>query len=565
MLALGLGLAPVPTVAQPDSIRQLLQQAADDSLREKQLRIVVVGGADLGALGGKSAEETAAALEQWLESLRLEAKFLVAHTDFESSAIVIFHYGLATGPAPIDLASQWLELQAEKVEAMRKLIADDPKNKALLEERELLRRELAIAEGKEKDASELVAALSRRVTTVPERETGSVQRRGAKPQGVELPDEPRVALIVRGDPVFADALGRELDARLRDAGFDIVDRGAGLQPADAALSLAEVVPRLAGRGDLLVAVEIEDLGQRQLRYLGREEWLFSARLDALAFLLPTGSALAGGWSDEVEYTETTAALKAAASFEDLMPELAETLRSSWDDYRESLAEAAAAEAARAAAAEAARQERLKQPVPPPAVADPLAAYESGDYARAVELWTGACGGGETIACYNAGLVYLDGADGVARDGRRAAGLFRQACDGGEAAGCFNLGAMYGTGDGIPRDPGKSAALFRQACDGGAETACFNLGLLYFGGDGVLPRDVGKAGELFRRACDGGYAAGCFNLGTLYASGDGGLPRDDRQAAKLFQRACDGGEDLGCASVDELCDSHPPACEGLDSP
>jgi len=70
-------------------------------------------------------------------------------------------------------------------------------------------------------------------------------------------DDPRVALIVLGDPVLAEALDRELGARLRDAGFDVVDGQSALPPADATQSLDEIAPRFADRADLLVAVEIE--------------------------------------------------------------------------------------------------------------------------------------------------------------------------------------------------------------------------------------------------------------------------------------------------------------------
>lgn len=374
-------------------------------------------------------------------------------------------------------------------------------------------------------------------------------------------DDPRITLIVLGDPVFAGALERELETRLQDAGFDVADGRGALQPTDATLSLAEIVSRLETAGDLLVAVEIERLGERELRYLGREEWLFSARLDLQAFLLPTGRAL-GGWDEEVEYTETMVSAKVERCFADLMPELSQTLRTAWDDYRADRIAAAAATAAAKTASEAGSGQP-RQTRKPAVVADPLQAYESGDYPRAAELWGAACTGGETIACYNLGLIYLDGAAGVGQDQRRAAELFQRACDGGEAAGCFNLGAMYAEGDGIPRDAHKSAALFRQACNGGAEAACFNLGLLYFTGDSVLPRDPRRAGELFQQACDGDYAPGCFNLGTFYANGEAGFPRDENRAAVLFQQACDGGEGLGCSNLELLCERNPAACEPLE--
>ncbi len=401
-------------------------------------------------------------------------------------------------------------------------------------------------------------------------------------------EEPRVTLAVLGDPVFVTALDRELGGRLQDAGFNLVD-SRGLLQTVAPLAVSEIVPRFAGEADLLVGVEIVRLGERELRYLGREEWLFSARLDVQAFLLPTGNALADSWSEEIEYTEATAAIKAERCCTGLIPELSDSLRTAWDAHLEDLAakaaaaraeaaraeaaraEAARAEAAKAAAAEATLRARSKASErnestakPPAAVIDPLQAYDAGDYARAAELWNDACAGGETIACYNLGLLYLDGAGEVSEDARGAAELFQKACDGGEAAGCFNLGAMYAEGDGIPRDPHQSAALFRRACAGGAGTACFNLGLLYFTGSNVLPHDLHKAAELFRQACDGGYAPGCFNLGTLYANGEGGLERDENQAAELFHRACGGGESLGCSHLELLCEGgNRKACEILE--
>jgi len=140
------------------------------------------------------------------------------------------------------------------------------------------------------------------------------------------------------------------------------------------------------------------------------------------------------------------------------------------------------------------------------------AYESGDYNKAIELFTKACDGGEVKGCYFLGLSYKEG-DHVAQNDTKAIELFTKACDGGEAGGCGSLGSMYNNGEIVAQNYTKAVELFTKACDGGHTVGCNNLGVSYHEGKGVVQNDT-KAIELFTKACNGGDELGCNNLKNM---------------------------------------------------
>ena len=102
------------------------------------------------------------------------------------------------------------------------------------------------------------------------------------------------------------------------------------------------------------------------------------------------------------------------------------------------------------------------------------------------------------------------------DYAKAAKLYRKACDMGNADGCYNLGVFYRDGQqGVKQSYVKAAELFRKSCDLGRDDGCNNLGVLYVKGKGVR-KDYIKAAELFKKACNSGLKMGCKNYNILYA-------------------------------------------------
>ena len=121
-----------------------------------------------------------------------------------------------------------------------------------------------------------------------------------------------------------------------------------------------------------------------------------------------------------------------------------------------------------------------------ALADGMAAYRSGDYAKAVELWRPLAENGDVTAQYRLGNMYADGR-GVARDDKAALSWFQRAAEKGDAASQYNVGVSYASGAGTAQNDAEAAKWFHRAADQGMAVAQLNLGLLYAAGRGV-PQD-----------------------------------------------------------------------------
>jgi TPR repeat protein len=122
--------------------------------------------------------------------------------------------------------------------------------------------------------------------------------------------------------------------------------------------------------------------------------------------------------------------------------------------------------------------------------DGLAAYESKDFAKALEIWRPLADGGDATAQFRLGTMYAEGL-GVTHDDAEAAKWFRRAADKGDMVAQFNLGASYAEGAGVTKDDAEAAKWFRRAADQGMSFAQLNLGIMYAEGKGV-PRDPVEA-------------------------------------------------------------------------
>jgi len=129
--------------------------------------------------------------------------------------------------------------------------------------------------------------------------------------------------------------------------------------------------------------------------------------------------------------------------------------------------------------------------------DGWAAYKSGDYKTAFEMWSKGAEQGLAKAQFSLGGMYERG-EGVAQDYNQALSWYRKAADQGNADAQFNLGLMYGKGIGVPQDDTQSLFWFRKAANQGDSKAQINLGFLYLNGRGV-PQDNVEALKWFMLA------------------------------------------------------------------
>ena len=141
-----------------------------------------------------------------------------------------------------------------------------------------------------------------------------------------------------------------------------------------------------------------------------------------------------------------------------------------------------------------------------------AAYEAGDYARALEEFRLLAEQGDAAAQNNLGAMYYYGL-GLHLDLVEAVRWFRQAADQGDADGQNNLGALYDTGLGVPKDHAEAVRLYRLAAGQGHAGGQFNLGLMYSRGEGVL-QDYVAAHMWYEIAFANGVELGRFMFTSL---------------------------------------------------
>jgi len=115
--------------------------------------------------------------------------------------------------------------------------------------------------------------------------------------------------------------------------------------------------------------------------------------------------------------------------------------------------------------------------------DGQAAYASGDYEKALELYNEAATAGVADAQLLLGFLHFNG-DGVAQDFTKSVKWFTEAARQGDARSQAQLGIMYENGQGVPQDFGAAAEWFKRAADQGYGLAQNSLGLMYAVGQGV---------------------------------------------------------------------------------
>ncbi len=123
-----------------------------------------------------------------------------------------------------------------------------------------------------------------------------------------------------------------------------------------------------------------------------------------------------------------------------------------------------------------------------ALEDGLAAYRSGDYIKAVQVWRALAEQGDPVAQYRLGAMYAEG-KGVVQDDATALTWFQRSANQGNADAQYNVGASYAEGAGVGRDEVEAAKWFRRAAEQGMAFAQINLGLLYAAGHGVPQNNI----------------------------------------------------------------------------
>ena len=165
--------------------------------------------------------------------------------------------------------------------------------------------------------------------------------------------------------------------------------------------------------------------------------------------------------------------------------------------------------------------------------DASAAYERGDYVRAIKLFRQLAAQGHQWAQRRLGLIYAEG-KAVPQDYEEAVKWFRLAAAQGNVPAQYSLGLAYEKGQGVPQDYQEAVKWYSIAATREDEWAQTRLGSIYAEGKGV-PQDFREAVKWYRLAAGQGYDFAQINLGVMYANGTG-VPQDLVRAYMWFDLA-----------------------------
>ena len=129
--------------------------------------------------------------------------------------------------------------------------------------------------------------------------------------------------------------------------------------------------------------------------------------------------------------------------------------------------------------------------------DASAAYQRGDYARAIKLFRQLAEQGHPWAQRRLGLIYAEG-KGAPQDYEESVKWYRLAAAQGNVLAQYDLAMAYEKGQGVPQDYQEAVKWYRIAATREDDWALMRLGSIYAEGKGV-PQDVVRAHMWFTLA------------------------------------------------------------------
>jgi tRNA A-37 threonylcarbamoyl transferase component Bud32 len=159
------------------------------------------------------------------------------------------------------------------------------------------------------------------------------------PPRLILPERPRIAVIGIGkEPLLAGSLEQEMERRLDQ--FDVADEHGDADVSDLLAKKEKDVSRqalgaalLKGGFHILVLVRVAEGDRETISRFGIEGSVIAARMHLNAYLLPANRTIGPGWTQNVEYTETSAAAKARQAFIGQTADLRQAINDEWAALR----------------------------------------------------------------------------------------------------------------------------------------------------------------------------------------------------------------------------------------
>ena len=120
--------------------------------------------------------------------------------------------------------------------------------------------------------------------------------------------------------------------------------------------------------------------------------------------------------------------------------------------------------------------------------DGRAAYDVGDFEKAMAIWAPAAESGDADSQYGMGLLYSEGIV-VPMDDLQALHWFGLASEQGHGKAQYKLGVMHANGWGVPMSEAEAMKWYTLAANNGVTAAQVSLGTMYQNGFSVAQDEV----------------------------------------------------------------------------
>ena len=137
--------------------------------------------------------------------------------------------------------------------------------------------------------------------------------------------DPKVAVIALGDPLLADPMEQALEEYLDQDRVRLFDEDDLDELSDGNITAMGQQVYAAG-GDVLVLVEVEPVGDRELNFGNRSTTLYTANVKVRTYRLPAKVKLGKTWKKQVEYNSLTATRKAEEAMRKLSSDINKLLK-----------------------------------------------------------------------------------------------------------------------------------------------------------------------------------------------------------------------------------------------
>lgn len=175
---------------------------------------------------------------------------------------------------------------------------------------------------------------------------------------------------------------------------------------------------------------------------------------------------------------------------------------------------------------------------PSTVKEALAAYDAGDYEKALKLLKPFAEEGDPKAQMLLGSLY-DNGDGISYDHAQAATWYKKAATQGHLQAQTLLGEMYLKGRGVEQNEEEGARWMIKAAQQGSMEAQSQTAELYFKGIGVT-QSFKEAAKWYRKAAERGNVDAQSMMSMLYSNGQG-VVQDFSKAGLWAKKAATQGD------------------------